>query len=94
MVTKSCEVTTWSRDQLRNGLCLQFNKPRSLVADLSYDTGVGNQPQYFVVGDGWLESWFLVGFSHGWFLVGFWLVFGWFFGCFFKALRSSSTIFK
>jgi hypothetical protein len=41
--------------------------------------GVGNQPQYFVVGDGWSKSWFLVGFSHGWFLVGFlvgfWLVF-------------------
>ncbi|CBY09291.1 unnamed protein product [Oikopleura dioica] len=35
--------------------------------------GVGNQPQYFVVGDGWLQSWFLVGFSHSWFLVGFFI---------------------
>ena len=45
----------------------------------SFWPGVGNQPQYFVVGDGWSKSWFLVGFSHGWFLVGFlvgfWLVF-------------------
>ena len=69
-------------------------KTRSVQGSLKGQNraGVGNQPQYFVVGDGWLESWFLVGFSHGWFLVGFQLVFGWFFGWFFYGPRFFSRI--